>query len=305
MLCWFQKQDCVFFFIVSAVTVQCPWQGSPDRQVVNLYLKMFHMNIISAIHCRAMGRSDNCSEMELCICGCLSGTLHLSACKLLPEKWGVLGKRPELHSPVTGLLGLLKKHSLLKKMEKSFGENKMDHFWRCESCNEPVHPSGGGRGRQPGHHYSQPDKLPPLRHQGDEQECRGRHRPRQEKGYGDGWFISVKVIRLIPLRPRPSVWHFLIGRWRHPFSPLQVLWCTGSPFPPAWAQMGLITGARTGQRPRPSSPLRHSALIPPPPTTSALCCHGMTYIRDMCAAVVRSLNMSFLTGRLSSVNFYL
>lgn len=25
---------------------------------------------------------------------------------------------------------------------------------------------------------------------------------------GDGWFISVKVISLIPLRPRPSVWHF-------------------------------------------------------------------------------------------------
>lgn len=187
----------------------------------------------------------------------------------------LLGKQPKLFSSVPAQLGFLTGHSLFKAMEKSFGDNKMDLFWRCESCNEPVHPSGGGRGRQPRYHYSQPDKLPTVHHQGDEQECRGRHCPGQEKGYEDSWFISVKVIRCIPLDRQKSIWHFFFSRWRHPVRPVQVLWCTGSPFPPAWAQMGLITGARIGQRPPPSSPLRHWALIPPPPTTSALCCHGM------------------------------
>lgn len=86
------------------------------------------------------------------------------------------------------------------------------------ACNEPVHPSGGGRGRKPRHHYSQPDKLPTLHHQGDEQECRGRHRPGQEKGYADGWFISVKVIKCT-LFKQPSISlaiSFLAPTW--PFS---------------------------------------------------------------------------------------
>ena len=45
-------------------------------------------------------------------------------------------------------------------------------------------PAAGGRGRVQGHHHRQPDQLPALRYQGDEQERCRRHLPSQEKRYG-------------------------------------------------------------------------------------------------------------------------